>query len=73
MTPDDKPLIGPVPGSERVILATGHNMLGLGLGASTGAILADLIEHGPVAAPVAFDPTSFSPRKARRKCRDRLT
>jgi len=67
MTPDGKPLIGPVPGSERVIVATGHNMLGLSLGAATGAIVADLIEHGPVAAPVAFDPTRFSPRKERRK------
>jgi D-amino-acid dehydrogenase len=67
MTPDGKPLIGPVPGSERVIVATGHNMLGLSLGAATGAIVADLIELGPGAAPVAFEPTRFSPRRARRR------
>jgi glycine/D-amino acid oxidase-like deaminating enzyme len=50
-----------VPGSERVIVATGHNMLGLSLGAATGAIVADVIEHGPVAAPMALGSQQVQP------------
>jgi D-amino-acid dehydrogenase len=62
MTPDGKPLIGPVPGSERVVVATGHNMLGLSLAAATGTLVADLVERGPVAGPPAFDPSRFHQR-----------
>lgn len=59
MTPDGKPLIGCVPGAEQVVVATGHNMLGLSLGAATGAMVADLVERGPAAGLTAFDPMRF--------------
>ncbi|MGN6751755.1 MAG: NAD(P)/FAD-dependent oxidoreductase [Intrasporangium sp.] len=66
MTPDGKPLIGSVPGSDRVVVATGHNMLGLTLGAATGRLVADLVATGPAAAVRAFDPMRFSRGPLRR-------
>ena len=65
MTPDGKPLIGPVPGSERVVVATGHNMLGLSLAAATGTLVADLVGRGPAAGSPAFDPSRFHQRRKR--------
>lgn len=62
MTPDGRPLIGCVPGAERVVVATGHNMLGLSLGAATGTMVADVVEHGSDAELPAFDPMRFSRR-----------
>ncbi len=62
LTPDGKPLIGCVPGAERVVVATGHNMLGLSLGPATGTLVADLVERGPAAAVSAFDPMRFTRR-----------
>ena len=40
VTPDGLPVIGRVPGRDRVILATGHCMLGLSLGPVTGRLVA---------------------------------
>lgn len=59
MTPDGKPLIGAVPGADRVVVATGHNMIGLSLAAVTGTLVADLVARGPSAGPPAFDPGRF--------------
>ena len=42
VTPDGLPVIGRVPGRDRVILATGHCMLGLSLGPVTGRLVAQL-------------------------------
>ncbi len=42
MTWDDLPVIGPAPGRPRLLLATGHGMLGVSLSAITGRIVADL-------------------------------
>jgi D-amino-acid dehydrogenase len=42
VTPDGLPVIGRVPGRERVILATGHCMLGLTLGPGTGRLVAQV-------------------------------
>ena len=39
VTPDGLPVIGRVPGRDRVILATGHCMLGLSLGPATGRLV----------------------------------
>ncbi|WP_347350295.1 FAD-binding oxidoreductase [Intrasporangium sp.] len=63
MTPDGKPLIGCVPGAERIVVATGHNMLGLSLGAATGRLVADLVAHGAAAGVPAFDPMRFTRRR----------
>jgi D-amino-acid dehydrogenase len=42
LTPDGLPVVGRVPRRERVILATGHCMLGLSLGPVTGKLVAEL-------------------------------
>jgi D-amino-acid dehydrogenase len=42
-TPDGLPIIGRHPRAERVVLATGHGMLGVTLGPLTGRLVADLI------------------------------
>jgi D-amino-acid dehydrogenase len=42
-TPDGLPVIGPHPRAERVILATGHGMLGVTLGPLTGRLVAGLV------------------------------
>ena len=46
LSPDGKPIIGPVPGLESVLLATGHATKGIHLGAITGRIITDYISHG---------------------------
>ncbi len=42
VTPDGLPVVGRVPRRERVILATGHCMMGLSLGPITGKLVAEL-------------------------------
>lgn len=42
-TPDKLPLIGPVPGDERLYLATGHEGLGITTSMATGKLVADRI------------------------------
>jgi D-amino-acid dehydrogenase len=42
VTPDGLPVIGRIPGRDRVILASGHCMLGLSLGPVTGRLVAQL-------------------------------
>jgi D-amino-acid dehydrogenase len=46
MTPDGLPFLGPVPGHERVVVAAGHNMLGLTLAPVTGRVIAGLVAEG---------------------------
>ena len=43
LSPDSKPIIGPVPGREGVLLATGHTTKGIHLGPITGRIITDYI------------------------------
>jgi D-amino-acid dehydrogenase len=42
-TPDGLPIIGPHPRADRVVLATGHGMLGVTLGPLTGRLVAGLV------------------------------
>ena len=42
MTPDGLPVIGRMPGRDRIILATGHCMLGLSLAPVTGRLVTQL-------------------------------
>ena len=60
VTPDGLPVVGRVPRRERVILATGHCMMGLSLGPITGKLVAELagggqpsLDLGPL-SPVRF-------------------
>ena len=46
LSPDSKPIIGPVPGRDGVFLATGHTTKGIHLGPITGRIIADYICRG---------------------------
>jgi D-amino-acid dehydrogenase len=57
LTPDGLPAIGRLPGTRRVILATGHNMLGLMLAPSTGQMVTDILTADtPFEAARPFDP-----------------
>jgi D-amino-acid dehydrogenase len=61
--PDGLPAIGRAPGYENVYVATGHGMLGITLGPTTAAAIADLMDEGhPDADLAAFDPARFSRR-----------
>lgn len=60
-TPDELPLIGPVPGWENVVAATGHYRNGILLGPLTGTLVArgvDAGEWGEV--PAEFSPARFT-------------
>lgn len=46
MASDGLPIVGPLPGVDGVVVATGHGMLGLTLGPVTGEIVADWVLEG---------------------------
>ncbi len=59
LSPDSKPIIGPVPGWQGVYLATGHTTKGIHLGPITGRIIADYIRRGSTQA--VSDMSEFLP------------
>ena len=59
LSPDSKPIIGPVPGWDGVLLATGHTTKGIHLGPVTGRIIADYIRDG--STEVVSDMSEFLP------------
>lgn len=61
MTPDGLPVIGWLPGFRNLAVASGHAMLGVTLGPSTGAAVAELLTTG--ATPPVLEP--FSPVRFR--------
>ncbi len=61
VTPDGLPVIGRVPRRARVILATGHGMIGLSLAPVTGGLVADLAGG----KPPALDLEPLSPARFR--------
>ena len=42
-SPDGLPYLGPVPGRDRIIVASGHAMLGLSMGPVTGKLVSELV------------------------------
>ena len=61
MCVDDVPMIGPVPGAPGVWLATGHGMMGVGMSAGTGQLLADLMTgRDPAIDPHPYRPERFA-------------
>ncbi len=61
MSRDDIPLIGRAPGHRHLWLATGHGMMGVGMSAGTGQLMADLIQGRDTSVdPAPFDPARFS-------------
>jgi D-amino-acid dehydrogenase len=61
LTVDGLPVIGRLPSTDNVFVATGHQMLGITLGPSTGRALADVMTDGRSDIDLApFDPARFS-------------
>jgi D-amino-acid dehydrogenase len=52
-TPDGLPLIGALPGVDRIYVASGHGMLGVTLAPATAALLAPLVLEGRTAPELA--------------------
>ena len=50
LSPDSKPIIGPVPGWDGILLATGHTTKGIHLGPVTGRIITDYVCRGSTQA-----------------------
>ncbi|KOX10005.1 FAD-binding oxidoreductase [Nocardiopsis sp. NRRL B-16309] len=70
MTPDGLPIVGPLPGRDNVLVASGHCMLGVTLAPVTAEIIAAQVEGGRRAADVAETARPFAPRRfARRRGR----
>ena len=59
MTWDSLPIIGPVPRNSNSYLATGHNMLGMSLAASTGRLVAEIVCD----QPTHIDAKPYSPMR----------
>ena len=55
LTPDRMPILGPVPGWEGVMLATGHATKGIHLAPITGRVIADYVLRGKTDVPVDMD------------------
>jgi len=63
LTPDGLPAVGRLPGHDRVLLASGHNMLGLMLGPATGRLVTDFVTGTPdPELAAALDPARLSRR-----------
>ena len=61
MTWDDLPLLGRAPGFNNLFLATGHGMMGMGMSAGTGRLLADLVTgRAPAIDPAPYAPARFA-------------
>lgn len=60
MSCDDVPIIGLAPGHDHLWLATGHGMMGVGMSAGTGQLLADLmLGRAPAIDPAPYAPARF--------------
>jgi glycine oxidase len=62
-TPDRLPILGRLPGSDGVWLATGHHRNGILLSALTGRLMAEAVLHG-APLPAACAPDRFRARQA---------
>ena len=61
MSRDDVPMIGRAPSQQHVWLAVGHGMMGVGMSAGTGQMLADMMAgRVPDVDPAHFDPARFA-------------
>jgi D-amino-acid dehydrogenase len=59
MTPDSRPIIGRSPKLANVVIAAGHNMLGLSMAPATGKLVAELLDD----RPPHVDPQPYSPER----------
>ena len=61
MTWDDLPILGRAPGHNNLFLATGHGMMGVGMSAGTGRLMADLMTgRTPAIDATPYAPTRFA-------------
>ena len=56
LSPDRMPIIGPVPGKEGVVLATGHTTKGIHLGPITAKAVTEFIQGGCKNIPASLEP-----------------
>ncbi len=56
---DGRPLIGAVPGVDRLFVCAGHGPWGISTGPGSARLLAELVLGRPVEIPEAFDPGRF--------------
>ena len=56
---DGRPLIGAVPGIDRLYMAAGNGPWGISTGPATARLIADLMMGANAALPVALDPSRF--------------
>ena len=59
MTPDELPIIGPLPGISNALAATGHGMMGVSMAPATGRLVAEMIEG----VETFVDPAPYSPAR----------
>lgn len=60
MTPDGLPVIGWSPAADNVLIAAGHNMLGLSMAPATGKLVAELLDgREPHVDPRPYSPDRF--------------
>ncbi len=61
MAVDDLPLLGRSPRHSNLWLATGHGMMGMGMAAGTGRVIADLmLGRAPLIDPAPYAPSRFT-------------
>jgi D-amino-acid dehydrogenase len=61
MTYDDLPILGAAPHLAKLWLATGHGMMGMGMSAATGEMLADMIcGRAPALDPAPYSAARFA-------------
>jgi D-amino-acid dehydrogenase len=63
MTPDGLPVIGPLPGKDNVLVASGHSMLGVTLAPVTAEIISAEVAGGRQRADAAHTARPFSPQR----------
>jgi D-amino-acid dehydrogenase len=63
MTPDGLPVIGPLPGRDNVIVASGHAMLGVTLAPATAELVAAMVNQGTGAGTLPDAARPFLPQR----------
>ncbi|KUM73382.1 NAD(P)/FAD-dependent oxidoreductase [Streptomyces curacoi] len=63
MTPDGLPVVGPLPGKDNLLVASGHCMLGVTLAPMTAELVSGYVAGGQEASGNAFTPKRFAARR----------
>ena len=59
VSPDGRPLLGPIPGIRNAFIAAGHGPWGISTGPGSARLIADLVLGNPGAIPPELDPARF--------------